>query len=242
MTDHGVQTPPGRNSRSEALSQGTPLLFDAIPDPAEGVAKRPAPHAEMPSAPSLTRGERAQRTALAAAVGAAWIVVLIVRFGLRDNVGHPLILSILAVWTALSAIGLGLAVRPLGRGMPAGARVLWGVLAAIPAAYLAVVIHRAADAAPCPLTWRSLGGCFAITSLASAGPMLFACLVLRRTFLTAPVLRGAAVGLVAGMIGAIVAFSHCPIEAASHLLLPHGLPIVLCSAAGALFGARWGRV
>ena len=79
-------------------------------------------------------------------------------------------------------------------------------------------------------------------ALAGLPGLVGAAVVLRHAFLNAPVLRGALVGAACGLVGAISIHSHCPVVSASHVLVAHGLPIVVFGALGAIFGAFRGRV
>jgi hypothetical protein len=216
--------------------------FASIPDPAAGVAARPAPPASPPADPSLTRADRRRRSAVAAALAVGWIGVTVWRFGVRGDVSDLAVAGELALWTTAGAGALVLALRPSPRGMPPSLRAVQIVLAAMAIVYLGSVLARAASAPEVPLTWGSVKGCLGAANLMALGPLLLGAFALRRSFLSAPAWRGAAVGAVCGLGGAIGIQAHCPVDAASHVLLGHGLAIVGCAIAGGLLGARAGRL
>jgi hypothetical protein len=73
-------------------------------------------------------------------------------------------------------------------------------------------------------------------------PLALAALSLRRSFLSAPAWRGAAVGAACGLVGAFGIHAHCHYTAAAHVLGAHGLPVLACALLGAAAGALGGRV
>src|SRR5262249_62088392 len=84
-------------------------------------------------------------------------------------------------------------------------------------------------------------GCLRTPSLMGLGPLVLAASVLRWSFPSAPALRGAAVGVIAGLGGAIGISALCPVQARMHLLISHGLPILALALAGAALRAIGGR-
>lgn len=213
-----------------------------IPDPAAAVAARVAPSPPAPpDAASPTRIERRNRIRFAAALAVAWIVAVIVRFGVRDDLVAPGVLGLLVIWSALAAVGLALTLLPRGRGLPPGIRAVQIALAAIPAIWIATAIARTASAPEAPLTLRTAGACMTIANVMALGPLVVAGLLIRGSFTSAPALRGAAVGAAAGLLGAIGIHAHCPIEAASHVVVAHGAPLVAGALVGAVLGALRGR-
>jgi hypothetical protein len=49
------------------------------------------------------------------------------------------------------------------------------------------------------------------------------------------------IGAIAGLAGAVGVHAHCPLAAMAHVLVAHGLPIVLGAAVGAVAAALGGR-
>jgi hypothetical protein len=216
--------------------------FGSIPDPAAGLGVRPPPSPVPPSDPSPTRAERRRRSLIALGFGVAWVVFLVWRLGLRGNIADGGLLASLALWTLVSGGGLALALRPNARGLPPSLRVVQIILLALAALYVAGVLVRDATAPDVPIHWGNVLGCLSCAHLLAAGPLVVAALMLRRSFLSFPAWRGAVVGAACGFGGAIGIHAHCSVETASHVLVAHGLVIVISAALGAVLGARQGRL
>ena len=164
--------------------------FAAIPDPARGVAARPAPALPPPGDPSPTRAERRRRNLLAAGFGLAWVVFLVAHLGVRGNIGDAGLLASLGLWTLLAVGGLALALRTNARGLPPSLRVVQIVLLAGAALYVVAVLVRDAAAPNVPIRWSNVIGCLSWAHLLAAGPLLVAALIFRRSFLAFPAWRG----------------------------------------------------
>jgi hypothetical protein len=216
--------------------------FAAIPDPARGVALRPAPAPPPPTDPSPTRAERRRRNLLAAGAGIAWIVFLVWHLGVRGNIGDAGLLASLGLWTLLATGGLALALRTNARGLPPSLRVVQIVLLGLASIYVAGVLVRDAAAPNVPIHWSNVVGCLSWAHLLAVGPLLVAALIFRRSFLSFPAWRGAVVGAACGLGGAIGIHAHCVVETASHVLIAHGLVIAVSALLGAALGARQGRL
>ncbi|WP_437935106.1 NrsF family protein [Sorangium sp. So ce341] len=212
--------------------------IEDIPDPAAHLAARPPPAlAAAPAEPSLTRPARERRALIASLVGLAWILIFSWIEGFRDDLGSPGVAVPLAVWALLAGLGLLLALRPRARGLPAGVRALQALVAAAPVGFLAAAVAtlRVADP-PVPLELHLR--CIASAIGTGLVPFALAALVLRRSFLSAPAWRGAAIGALCGL-GVVVGLgTHCALDDLIHVALAHGLPI----AAGALLGAAAGAM
>lgn len=209
-----------------------------IPDPAARVAARPPPApVEAPAERSPTRPARERRVAGAILAGLAWILLLTWWEGFRDDLGSPRVALPLVLWAALSGLGLLLALVPRARGLPAGVRVLQALVAAVAVGFLAaaVVTSRVHDVlAPLMVHLE----CSAVALGMAIVPFALAALVLRRSFLSAPAWRGAAIGALCGIGAAIGIHSHCSLDEVVHVAFAHGVPI----AAGALLGAAAGAL
>jgi hypothetical protein len=216
--------------------------FAAIPDPARGVAARPAPSPPPPGDPSPTRAERRRRNLLAVGFGLAWVVFLVGHLGVRGNIGDAGLLASLGLWTLLAVGGLALALRTNARGLPPSLRVVQIVLLAGAALYVVGVMVRDAAAPNVPIHWSNVIGCLSWAHLLAVGPLLVAALIFRRSFLSFPAWRGAVVGAACGLGGAIGIHAHCVVETASHVLVAHGLVIAVSAFLGAALGARQGRL
>jgi hypothetical protein len=90
-------------------------------------------------------------------------------------------------------------------------------------------------------TFPSVRGCLGVGSLMAAGPLVAAAIGLEHAFVTAPGWRGAAVGALAGLAGAIGLHAHCAVPVFGHLLFGHAPVIVVGAVVGAVVGRRrWG--
>jgi hypothetical protein len=118
-----------------------------------------------------------------------------------------------------------------------------GAIAGIPILFVisVLIVSAGVPAAPFSLRWHGGGACMTISSLMGVGPLLFASLALQGSFLSAPIVRGAAVGILCGLFGAIGMHAVCPCAVRSHLLLGHGAPILLLALLGGALGALRGR-
>lgn len=216
--------------------------FGSIPDPARGVVSRPAPAPTPPGDPSPTRDQRRRRNLIALGFALAWLAFLVWRLGLRGNIADAGLLASLGAWALVSGGGLALALRPNARGLPPSLRAVQIILLALAALYVAGVLVRAAAAPTVPIHWSNVIGCLSCAHLLAAGPLVVAAIVFRRSFLSFPAWRGAVVGAACGFGGAIGIHAHCAVETASHVLVAHGLVIVIAALLGAALGARQGRL
>jgi hypothetical protein len=211
-----------------------------IPDPAAAVARAPVPPARLPAERSATRAERRVSTGVAAALVAAWVVGGLAVFGLRPDVATAGVIAPIAAWIVGGAVVLGVVLRPRARGLPAGVRAVQHAVWIVPVAYVAGICAVAVPE-PDPFTWSSLRGCLGISSLLTLGPLCAATVLLRRTFLSAPGWRGAAVGGLCGFLGAAGVHAHCPCQSLGHQLAAHGIAIALGAVAGAGLGRLGGK-
>lgn len=218
--------------------------WDDIPDPAAILGARPLPLASPPAEPSLTRASRQRRALVCAILSLAWIGAPIAALHPRGDIDRLGVIAAIAFWTLTLALALVLALRPRRRGLPAGVRAIQLVILGVSAAFVlgCLVVSAGIPEVVVDLTQVRGGlGCLTITSIMGIGPLLLAASVLRRSFPSAPALRGAAVGVIAGLGGAIGIYALCPVQARMHLLISHGLPILALTLAGAALGAIGGR-
>jgi hypothetical protein len=222
-----------------------PLPLDQlgeIPDPAAGVARRPAPPSPAPPAePSPTRDARRRLARAALLLALAWLSVAFAIFGARQDVASPSVIAPLAAWTIAGGLGLFLVMRPGARGLPVDVRVVEHALWIVPAVYLVGVVLLAAPGPEVPLSWATARSCLGLANLMALGPLIGAAMFLRRSFTSAPELRGGAVGALAGLWGTIGVHAHCPVQATSHLVVAHGASIAVGAAVGAALGRLLGR-
>jgi hypothetical protein len=213
--------------------------LDQIPDPAATVPRAAVPPATMPTEASPTRAERRRRVLLASALGVAWLGAVVVRLGVRADISAPAVAAPLATWVLTLAMGLLLVLRPGPRGLPPGVRAVQHALWIVPAVYV-VVATLAARPAGEP-GWAAGSTCLVVAGLMALGPLAAAALIFARAFPSASTWRGAAVGALAGLSGAIGIHAHCPYQSWGHLLMAHGPVIVVGAVLGGLFGRTRGR-
>jgi hypothetical protein len=77
--------------------------------------------------------------------------------------------------------------------------------------------------------------CFDITVAWAAIPLLLAALSLRGAFAAGSRLRSTLVGAAAGLFAGGTMNLHCPNVSSLHVLLGHGIPVLIAAVAGALF-------
>jgi hypothetical protein len=210
-----------------------------IPDPAAYLAARPAPPPVVPSEPAPTRPVRERLGRVALAVAFAWIVLVTWFFGFRSDLHTVEVAAPLALWTLLAGVGLALVLRPRARGLPAGVRALQAVVVVVPLAFL-VAAAATAGSEPVPAAMHAT--CLAVTGGLALAPLALAALVLRRSFLSAPAWRGAAIGVLCGLGATIGIHAHCAVADLFHVLLAHGLSLGAGALLGAVAGALQGRV
>ena len=219
--------------------------LDQIPDPlvTRAAAPRAVPPAVMPGAASPTRAEHRRRALLATALGVAWLGASVVRLGVRADIGAPAAAAPLAAWALTLAMGLVLVLRPGARGLPAGVRVVQHALWVVPAVYVIVAIlaEPSQPAGAGDPGWPAASTCLVLAGLMALGPLAAAALIFARAFPSASTWRGAAVGALAGLSGAIGIHAHCPYQSWGHLLMAHGPVIVVGAILGGLFGRTRGR-
>jgi hypothetical protein len=217
--------------------------LDRIPDPARGVADRPIPPPIVPAEPSPTRADRRRRGLVGLAVAAAWIAAALLRFGVRGDIGAAGVSGPLAAWAIAVGAGLAFLLRPRARGLPAGVRGVQHALWVVPAIYVVgiLLVDGSSAGVEIPLGWETARACLGVAVLMALGPLALMATLLRGSFASAPALRGAAVGALAGFAGTIGIHAHCPARSFGHLLVAHGPAIVLGAIAGGLFGRLGGR-
>ena len=177
-------------------------------------------------------------------LGTLWMVL---EYGLRDDLAQ--VTRAAAFWAKLllpasiAAAGFVLAQR-LGRpGVTPGWAVWWSVvpvLAVWGVALVVIVQSPSAERLPLVLgqTWRT---CMWNIALLSVPALLAALLALRSLAPTRPALAGAAAGLMAGGVGALVYAFHCPEAEAPFLAVWYVAGMALPMLVGAMLGPRVSR-
>lgn len=224
-----------------ALSDPTLEKLKEIPDPAAILGERPAPEPKIPAEPSPTRQNRRLHALIALGVALAWTSYVLFHLGTRPDLGAVHVFLPLLLWKASALVALLLVFWRGARGLPPSVHVVQTVAIALPLLFLGIAALVAGAEHPTPFTWSTLSPCIAWSGIAAAGPLLVAALLLRRSFLSAPLWRGAAVGAVCGLTASALIHAHCSAPGLSHVLMAHGFPVVSGALLGALLGALGGR-
>jgi hypothetical protein len=214
--------------------------FADIPDPAAGVAAQPDPAPEIaaPAEPSPTRTQRRRRIGAAIALALASILLIVMRVGVRRDMTARDVAIPFVLWLTVAAFAVMVAFRRRERGIAPSVGAVRIVGVAVPALFAAIAFAWSEP----HQSWGTVGECVRFAAMLSAIPMTFAALLLRRSFLTAPASRGAAVGAVCGLLGAAAVHTHCDFAGTGHMVFGHGLPILGAALVGAALGALRGRV
>jgi hypothetical protein len=213
-----------------------------IPDPfAEGAVApvRSAPLRQLPPSPSRAGVRSARTRALVAALvyEGLWLALVehradlgvAPRVELAVGLGIPVVACVLALSGAVRAGGLGLG---------ESARRL----AALVGASVAVFVVGTTLLAPVDTEgarfWPHTLQCMGITCALAAVPLALGVWAFRRSFVASSRWRGACLGTAAGALAAATMSVLCSSDGAGHVLLGHGVMVVVGAAAGAVFGGK----
>lgn len=214
-----------------------------IPDPYEAIASsQPRPLPKLPSR-GLGRGSlrRRRRTVLLAVLGVqvAWLLLA----GVAARVELPAWFAIEAfvlpvagavlAWYAATLpgrLGLGLPVRQLSAAL-AATFVLFGLS-----------VPFAPGSSTDEFTLRSTVLCAVTSTLLAGLPFAAGFVLFRRGFAGNAGLRMALFGGACGSIAAALVRVHCPKDSVAHILIGHGVAILLFSLLGAKVGRESVRV
>ena len=214
-------------------------LFGEIPEPGPAAPPSTSP-LRVPVLGASPARQLVRKRRLAALTGsAAWLLTHLAVYGIRSDfhglpvpyvvaqILLPFLVAVASLFAALSygKLGLGLKI-----GLISGLTVL-GPLAFCLIAFGAPVPYVAGPGA------ASLPGilvCFDITVAWTAVPLLCAALVLPGAFATGARWRSALVGAAIGLFAGATMNLHCPNVAPLHVLMGHGLPVIVATLLGAL--------
>ena len=147
----------------------------------------------------------------------------------------------------IGAASLLLAVAPGKLGLGLAVSVVAGFTVLGPLSFwLCAALLNAPHPAPDSLRqsgrfWLGALVCLDITLAWAAAPLLLAALTLRRAFPTGAGWRSGLVGAALGLLSGAAINLHCPNVNQGHMLLGHGIPIVVAALVGGLVVARWAR-
>jgi hypothetical protein len=213
--------------------------FREIPEPArdpDDVLARPRAPAVRAAAKRATVRKRRLATLAASVV---WVGSHLAVYGIRSDLDRlPLIYLLAQVFLpfglALASLLVALAPGKLGLGMKLP---LVSTLALLGPTTFCLIAVGAPPPYLVPDGAGALLGvlvCFDITVGWAAVPLLLAALSLHAAFAAGSRLRSALVGVAAGLFAGATMNLHCPNVSSLHVLLGHGLPVVIAAAAGAL--------
>ena len=219
-------------------------IGDPFADEAEAPA-RPMSAATLPRAarrsPTRARVHALRLFALVAAVSfdALWVVVHETRPDLGSAPASEIVLG-LALPLAAAALALVAAVRTGPRSLGLSARTVAILVAAAPAVF-AVATLVAAPAASDPLFWAHAAKCMKATLGFTLLPLGLGLWAFRRAFAATATWRTAGIGLASGALAAAAMSVACPLTYASHVLLGHGLVMLVAALAGAIIAPAVAR-
>jgi len=134
---------------------------------------------------------------------------------------------------ALGALALGREAIP-GRGPAVG---VWALALALgAAAFGALIVLQERWALDGPLYRPGTAGCMVIGSALGVVPLITGLAAVRRGYAVRPVLAGAALGVLGGIVGLTTLHLHCPDVALMHTAFVHGGVVVVLGGVGALVG------
>jgi hypothetical protein len=211
-------------------------LFGEIPDPA-APASHPAP-LRLPSFPGAPTRQVVQGRRAAALIGGlSWLGVHLAVYGIRTDLsGLPFtyvaaqiaLPVLLATGSLVVALGSG----KLGLGLKIGLVSSLAVLG--PASFCVIALGAPIPRAPEPGTLIDTVLCFDITVAWVAVPLLCAAITLRGAFAAGARWRSALVGAGIGLFAGATMNLHCPNVAPAHMLLGHGLAVIVAAVLGAV--------
>jgi len=218
--------------------------FGEIPDPSFGASSSRSTLGLLELADSPTRSVVRKRRLAALTGSAIWLISHLAVYGIRSDFRQltapyvaaqiilPLLVAVISLFAALAHGRLGLGSRI---GLICGLALLG------PFAFcLLALATPAPDAADLQAT--SLLGifvCFDITVAWTTVPLLAAALTLPGAFAAGAIFRSALVGAAVGLFSGATMNLHCPNGAPIHVLMGHGLPVVIATILGALvLGSR----
>lgn len=205
-----------------------------IPDPA-GPADSPR-ELKPPSLPATSTRQLVRSRRLAALLGGlAWLGVHLAVYGVRtDLTGLPLTYAIaqivLPISLATGSLFVAFGPGKLGLGLKSGLISSFAVLG--PASFCVIALGAPVPRTPEAGTLLDTLLCFDITIAWVAVPLLCAAITLLGAFATAARWRSALVGAGIGLFAGATMNLHCPNVAPAHVLLGHGLPVVVAALLG----------
>lgn len=211
-------------------------LLREIPDPAAKVSLT-AP-LRLPRLPEAATRSVVQSRRVAALVGGlSWLGVHLAVYGIRTDLkGLPFVYLaaqiLLPVLLATGSLVIALGSGKLGLGAKIGLVSSLAILG--PASFCVIALGAPVPYVADPGTLVDTVLCFDITVAWVAVPLLCAAITLRGAFAAGARWRSALVGAGIGLFAGATMNLHCPNVSPTHMLLGHGLAVVISAALGAL--------
>ena len=224
-------------------------VLKEIPDPLAGAPVTPAPAPRF-SAPSAPRSQTQRRRLAALGISLGWLCTHLVVFGIRSDFARlpaEYVAAQIVLPALLGAASLLLAVAPgkLGLGLAVSVVASLAVLGPISfwlcAGLLNTPYPAADDLLQSGRLWPGVLVCLDLTLAWAAAPLLLAALTLRRAFPAGAGWRSGLVGAALGLLSGAAINLHCSNVHQGHMLLGHGIPIVVAALVGGLAVSRWAR-
>jgi hypothetical protein len=172
----------------------------------------------------------------------ASVILFALEFGLRPDVFYALRYFDFATKMLIVAALLAAAAPVVGALARPGARVPGHGLSAVAAGLAVLVVVELASTPPAGWMQRLVGSnsaaCLVSIPLLSLAPLIGALLALRGAAPTRPALAGAAAGLLAGCVGAVLYGLHCSDDSPLFVAVWYGLALSATALLGALAGRR----
>jgi hypothetical protein len=189
----------------------------------------------MPRSPTRSNVRRARVVALVCALlfDAAWFAF----FERRGDLGSlpPSSIALgLALPLAAAGVALTATVRRGASGLGGGVVEVVALVCAPPLLFAGgTFLVAPADATEGAFVAHATR-CIVATAVLAAGPLALGLLALRRSFVAAAAWRSAALGVACGGFAAATMSVSCPDSGAVHVVVAHGLMMLVAGAAGAL--------
>lgn len=214
--------------------------FAEIPDPLEGSGDFLTHEVNQRAlrggnaGPTRDALARRRRTLLLASV--VWLLTLLAGFGVRVDFGRLpttqlLWMELVPLLGVVGCAAIALAPGALGLGMRAKVLVGVGLVGLLVPAAFSLGFFTGDSGGGLELHFK----CFGLVFGAALLPLLFFGLWLPRTVVARPRLRGALLGVAAGLFGVVLVNLHCASNSPVHVGFAHHAPSLVL----ALFAAAW---
>ena len=198
----------------------------------------------MPTVRPLTRSGLARRRAYALCAAVlyefAWLWILNKRGDLSSLQATTLIAEV-TIPLAAAAVAMAAATAGGPRGLGGTKSRLIALALIAPMVFVAATLFAGPADLDVESFWPHALRCFLVTALLGFGPLALAAWSFRRTFLTAPAWRMAALGMACSAFAAAAMSLICSVGSPAHVLVGHGGLMLFAALGGALLGRKVGE-